>query len=217
MNTSEIRKKYIQLLSGLLGIPGYDTMVPIGESPTAYFVVSNVARTTTAPGKGQMPDNSGFRRTEDRVFVNVDFNVWTEWGVHSSLEVEQFIDLAVHAITRGLQPDGYHVKETKVTNLVPLHTQTTTHRIQRMVLSFEHWVHEKRETSAKIIDNNPANAEHNTIFVPENMNRDWDFLFDANDPGQSGTIYAPVSPCFEFGNIIDDNPAEDEQHIIYAP
>lgn len=215
MDTSEIRKAYIELISNLIGLPGYDTLVPVDESPDRYFIVSNVTRTSTAAGKAHSSDNTAYRRTENRVFINVDIVVVTELGVHSSLEVEDLVDSIVESVKRGLRPDGYLVKETLVQNTVPLHLTTESNQIQRMVVSFEHWVQKRNSYPGLIIDNNPAGADWPTLYAPENMNRDWDMLIDSNDPGQSGCIYAPLDKCTMVGAVIDDNPAEEEHNLVY--
>ena len=217
-DTAEIRKSYINLISNLIGLPGYDTLVPIDEEPDAYFVVTNVSRVQTARGKtkGTSGMRTGFRMTENRVFLNVDICVTTELGVHSSISVEQFIDPIIDVISEGLNPDGFYIKETKVGSVIPLNLITGTRNIQRMVVPFEHWVSKRNNYPPVIIDNNPAGAEHPTIYAPENLNREWDMLLDSNEPRQSGLIFAPLDPCTLVGGLIDNNPAPAAHHIIYS-
>jgi len=142
MDTSELRKSYIELLTSYLGIQGFDTSIPLDHSPlpTTYFLVSNVTRTINQYAKGFSSDVTAFRNTEYRVFLNVDISVVTDLGFHSSYSVEQMIETVIEKITKELNPVGYYVKETKVVNVVPLNLITETHNINRMVVAFEHWI-----------------------------------------------------------------------------
>jgi len=142
MDTSELRKSYLEILTPLLGIVGFDTSIPIDYDPlpTEYFLVSDVTRTPTQYGKGNSSTVTAFRQSENRIFMNVDICVINELGFHSSLSVENIIEVVIDAISTSLNPDGYYVKETKVVNTVPLHIVTDTQNIQRKVVSFEHWI-----------------------------------------------------------------------------
>ncbi|MDR2274352.1 MAG: hypothetical protein LBF27_25820 [Sphingobacterium sp.] len=145
MDTSELRRSYLEILTPILGIPGFDTSIPIDISPlpNAYFLVSDVTRTPTQYGKGTLANVTAFRESENRVFMNVDICVINGLGFHSSLSVENLIDISIERVTTLLNPNGYYVKETKVVNVVPLHLVTDTQNIQRKVVAFEHWISKK--------------------------------------------------------------------------
>jgi len=142
MDTSELRKSYIELISNAISAPGYDTSIPLDVTPlpTTYFIVSNVSRINTTLAKSFSSDVTAFRNAENKVFLNVDMIVVNDLGYHSSLLVESYIETIIEKITKELNPTGYYVKETKVVNIVPLHMVTESQNIQRMVVSFEHWI-----------------------------------------------------------------------------
>lgn len=214
-DSAEIRKAYIDLVSNLIGIPGFDTEVPVDENPSQYFIITNPTVNPTLAGKALSSDNTGYRYTENRVFINLDLIVESDLGTHSSVSVEHLVEHIEDSVKRGLRPNGYLVKETRLVNVVPMHVTTETQHIQRVVLAFEHWVQKRNNYPGLIIDNNPAGWDWSVLYAPENMNRDWDMLFDCNDPGQSGCIYAPIDKCTIISILADSNPAEDSQHVIF--
>lgn len=142
METSEIRKSYLEILEPTLGVQGFDTLIPLDlvPLPNSYFIVSNVSRASTTLAKGSSSKITSYRNSESRVFLNVDVSVLNELGFHSSLSVETMVSRVIEMITNGINPNGYYIKETKVVNVVPLHQVTDTHNINRIVVSFEHWV-----------------------------------------------------------------------------
>lgn len=217
MGTSDIRRAYIDLLSNLLQIPGFDTLVPIDKDPRTFFIISNVDQMETLPAKGLKSDNTAYRETERSVLLNLDITVETDFGVHSSVEAEQLMSTALYSIKRGLRPEGFYVKQTRVLNIAPLHLTTKTRQIQRFVATIEHWVSEKNTWPGKIINNNPSGADWPTIYAPENLNRDWDVLINCNPAEEAwGCIYSPYDRCSMFGFTLDGNPAESEQQIAYG-
>ncbi|MEI2271827.1 hypothetical protein OHD16_06700 [Sphingobacterium sp. ML3W] len=145
MDTSELRKEYLRIVTGSTGLPGFDTSVPLDVSPlpNEYYLVSNVSRTQTTLAKAPESYVTGYRKNENRVFLNVDVNVRLKKGFNSSFSVEKYVDAIIENLSSSLNPQGYYVKETKLVNMVPMNVVTDTNSIQRMVISFEHWVSKK--------------------------------------------------------------------------
>lgn len=141
----ELRKAHIDLILSTLGITGYDQSIPIDvvPLPNRYALVTSVNNQNTLGAKPYSDDNMAYRHTEIQSFINVDIVDVNDFGFASNAWVDWASEVYENAVRRQLVVDGYSVKETAKTNEVPLPVTTDTLSIQRIVMTFEHWLAKK--------------------------------------------------------------------------